>query len=74
MAEPVKVDVLQFMSLRQAATVDEDAEHRDFIHDVRGSQQAASLMSVSALRHESDFVSLVVREVLCRTIRRTRSS
>jgi hypothetical protein len=59
----MKVDVLQLMSLRQAATVDE--EHRDFIHDVRGSQQAASLMSVSALHNESDFVSLVVREVFC---------
>jgi hypothetical protein len=64
-AEPVKVDVLQFMPLRQAATVDEDVEHRDFTHDVRGSQKAASLMNVSALRYEPDFVSLVVREVFC---------
>jgi hypothetical protein len=65
MAEPVKVDVLQFMSLRQPATVDEDAQRRYLIHDVRGSRQAASLMSVSALGQESDFVSLVVREVFC---------
>jgi hypothetical protein len=36
-----------------------------FVHDVRGSQQAVSLMSVSALRHQLDFVSLIVREVFC---------
>jgi len=65
MAEPLPVDVLQFMSLRQAATVDEDAMHRDFIHDVRSSRQETSLMSVSALRDESDFAGLVVREVFC---------
>jgi hypothetical protein len=65
MPEPVQVDVLQFMSLRQAATVDEDAEHRDFIRDVGGSRQETSLMSVAALRHASDFASDVVREVFC---------
>jgi hypothetical protein len=65
MAEPVKVDVPQFMSLWQPATVNEDTQHRDFIHDARGSRQAASLMSVSVLGHESDFVSVVVCEFFC---------
>ena len=59
------VDVMQFMSLRQAATLDEVASLRDFIRDdVRGSGRDMS-PDIAALRDESDFGSLVVQEVFC---------
>jgi hypothetical protein len=65
MAEPERIDILQFMSLRQAATVDESASLRDFVRDESTGVTEGSPLSVAASHDESDFVNMVVYDVLC---------
>jgi hypothetical protein len=65
-AEPERVDVLQFMSLRQASTVDDVTWQLDFIHDDgRRSGRDGVRRSSADLAKESPFVEMVVHEVFC---------
>jgi hypothetical protein len=64
-ADAQRIDVLQFMSLRQASTVDAVTWRLDFIHDDVRRAHVGADVAAAPPDGESAFAEMVVKEVFC---------